>query len=180
MSYFRDSKELEGLLIRFLTSFLESAKGDQASKATQALSAPAVLELHLTDPDVTLSLDLHERTLLSGPAEDATVRLSLEASTLHDVLLDRLDPVQISRPFEEERGSISGRPEALAGLIPLVEPLADHYRTSLADQGREDLLATPEPPQAIVWQSEAPVKPLIGQRRPWQRPKPASRAGSAA
>jgi hypothetical protein len=146
----------------------------------QALSEPAVLELHLTDPDVTLSLDLFERTLLEGPAEHATVWLSLEASTLHDILLDRLDAVQISRPFEEERGSISGRPEALAALIPLVEPLADHYRAGLAEQAREDLLATSEPPQAIVWQSEVPLRPLIGRRRPWQRPKRASEAGGVA
>lgn len=171
MSYFRDSSEVESIYVAFIERFLESSDGERALEASSALTVPAVLNLHLTSPDATLSVDLAERSVVPAAAPEASVQLEIEASALHDILLDRLDPVQISRLFEEDRAAIEGRPEALTGLIKLVGLLARHYPESLAEQRREDLLATPEPPRSTVWRSEGPPKLMIGRRRPWQRPK---------
>jgi hypothetical protein len=95
------------------------------------------------------------------------------------VLLDRLDPVQLSRLYETGRLAFSGAARDLAALIMLAGPMQPHYPASLARRGREDLLSTPMPPTKVAWGSpEEALSPrrVIGRRRAWQRPKRSAEA----
>lgn len=171
MSYFADSAEVETVFGGLFVRFLASEDGERTAELARALPVCAVLEIHLSDPDAVFAVDFAARTVLPAPPEEASVRLAVEASTLHDVLLERLDPVQLSRVFEEDRAALDGAPEALVGCIRVAGLLAQHYPAALDEQGRPDLLTTPVPRRGIVWQSDGPPKLVIGKRRPWQRPK---------
>lgn len=171
MSYFADTCEVEVVFRALFEQFLGSEDGEGVAALATALPVCAVLELHLTDPDVPFAIDFAARTVSRDPAQEASVRLEIEASTLHDVLLGRLDPVQLSRAFEEERAAIEGAPEALVGCIRVAGLLASHYPAVLQGLGRSELLETPRPPNGAVWSSEGPPKLVIGKRRRWQRPK---------
>lgn len=176
MSYFCDAQEATAVYSTFLERFLSSPDGERVSELVATLPGPPVLELRLTEPEVVLSCDFSERRVVAGPAENPSVQLEIEASTLHDVFLERLDPVQLSRPFEEDRAALVGTPEALVGLIGMAGILASHYPESLEEQGRSDLLETPRPPNADIWGSDGPPRRVIGARRPWQRVKGAGAA----
>ena len=95
---------------------------------------------------------------------------------MHDLLLDRLGPVEISRLVEEQRLHLTGAPPALCAAVVLVAQLQPHYEASLRERGREHLLATPLPATGEVWESATKPPPVFGVRRPWQAPKGA-RAG---
>ena len=174
MSYYATSEDLEQELEAFLTAFLGSGDGAQAAEAARALGDSATLTLHLLDPDAVVSIDFLARTVTPGPVEGADVEIEMEADALHDLLLDRLDVVQISQLYETDRVQFAGGTTQLAALVVVAGPLQPHYAASLERRGRQDLLDTPAPPSPIVWgdPSEA-ISPrkLIGQRRPWQRPK---------
>jgi hypothetical protein len=177
MSYYASSQELEQEIVAFLEGFFASGDGQRAAEQARALGDSAVLVLHLVDPDAVVSVDFFAGTVSLGVVESADVEIEMEADALHDILLDRLDPVQTSRLYETDRVRFSGASEHLAALIVLAGPLAPHYAASLQRRGREDLLATPLPPTKVAWGDPAEAlspRPMIGKRRPWQRPKRAA------
>jgi hypothetical protein len=177
MSYFADGDEVRALLTGLFERFLASADGELVRGQVAELPSRPVLDLYVKAPDAVLSIDLASASITHEPAADASIRLEVEADVVHDVLLERLDPVQISRPFEEDRAVIDGTPEALVGLVRVAGLLPPHYRACLLELGRADLLDTPAPENGVIWHSEGPPKRVIGHRRPWQRaktPRPAT------
>jgi hypothetical protein len=179
MSHYAAGDELEAELVAFLETFLASPDGARGAEAARALGESARLVLHLRDPEAVVSVDFLAGTVATEPIEDADVEVDIAADALHDILLDRLDPVQISRLYETDEVRFSGSSRHLAGLIVLAGPLAPHYRASLERRGRQDLLDTPLPPTGIAWADDndpLSPKPMIGKRRPWQRPKRARAA----
>ena len=173
MSYFASGEEVQHELVAFLTAFLTSEEGEQAMAAARGLGDSAVLVLRTVEPETAVSVDLRSGQVALEAPEDADVELELEADALHDILLDRLDPVQISRLYEEDRVTFRGPPPYLAALVAMAGRLQPHYPASLEDRGRGDLLGTPMPPSAVTWGSPEDAlapKRLIGKRRPWQRP----------
>jgi hypothetical protein len=174
VSYYASTDDLQRELVAFLTAFLGSDDGARATEAARALEGGATLALRVLDPDADVSVDFASGRVLLGAADDADVEIEIEADALHDILLERLDAVQISRLYETDRVRFRGSPQHLGGLIVLAGPLGPCYRASLAERGRDDLLGTPPPPTKIEWGSPdealAP-KRVIGRRRAWQRPK---------
>jgi hypothetical protein len=175
MSHFATGAELEQELEAFLTAFLESEDGGRAAEAAQALGDSARLTLRLLDPDAVVSVDFLGRTVAFEAAEGADVEVEMHADDLHDLLLDHLGPVEISRLYETDRVRFTGGTTQLAGLVLVAGPLRPWYARSLEARGRRDLLDTPVPESPIVWgdPTEAISPPrMIGRRRRWQRPKP--------
>jgi hypothetical protein len=175
VSHYADRDELEGELVAFLEAFFASADGERAVSAARAVGDSARVTLHLLDPNAVVAIDFFSGAVSTEPIEDADVELEIAADALHDILLDRLDPVQISRLYETGEVRFAGSYQHLGALILLAGPLAPHYPASLERRGRQDLLDTPLPPTKIAWGDPrealgAPRK-LIGERRPWQRPK---------
>jgi hypothetical protein len=166
---FRDADDVRGVLSAFLERFLASEDGAEASAQSGLLESSAVLELRIVDPDVVLHVDFAARSVADGPAEDAGALAEIPADDLHDLLLDRLGPIEISRLVEEHRVQLEGPPPALAALLVLAGRIQPHYPASLAEQGREDLLATPTPAVGEIWGNDEPPPTLVGVRRPWQR-----------
>jgi hypothetical protein len=174
VSYYATTEELEQELEAFLSAFLASDDGTRAADAARQVGDSAILTLRLLDPDAVVSVDFLARTLVLGPVEGADVEVEMEADALHDLLLDRLGPVEISRLYETDRVRFTGGTTQLAGLVLAAGPLQPYYERSLEARGRTDLLETPAPETPIVWgdPSEATSPPqLIGRRRRWQRPK---------
>ena len=175
MAYFRDGDELGGLLEAFFRSFLASAEGAHAAEQFRRFEeedADTTLRLTTVDPRCELLVDFAARTVVrdpAGPAREPAVEVVMDADTLHDFWLSRLDPVQIAAAQEAGRIEGRGHPLALAALIPIVGALEPHYRQRLEVGGRDDLLATPLPPTKVVWQKEERrTEELIGRGRPWQ------------
>jgi hypothetical protein len=177
MRHYATSADLEQELEAFLRAFLESDDGARAAEAARSLVDSATLTLRLLDPEAVVSVDFLARTVVLEPVEGADVEVEMDADALHDLLLDRLGPVEISRLYETDRVRFTGGTTQLGGLVLAAGPLQPYYARSLAARGRDDLLDTPAPDTPVVWgdPSEA-ISPrkLIGQRRPWQRPKPAA------
>jgi hypothetical protein len=179
MSHFASAEELQHELVAFLTAFLGSEDGARATEAARGLGDSATLVLRTVDPETVVSVDFFGGSVALDAVEGANVEIDLEADALHDVLLDRLDPVQLSRLYETGRLAFSGAARDLAALIMLAGPMQPHYPASLARRGREDLLSTPMPPTKVAWGSpEEALSPrrVIGRRRAWQRPKRSAEA----
>lgn len=176
MSYFADAATLEHELVAFFNAFLGSEDGARANEAARALGDQARLVLRTTDPAAVVSVDFFESSVSLDVAENANIEIALEADILHDILLGRLDPVQVSRMYETDRITFSGAATDLAALIVLAGPLQPHYPASLERRGRTDLLDTPLPERHAVWTTGPNVAPreIINSRRPWQRPKRAA------
>lgn len=168
MTHFASSTELEEELTAFVARFFAARADGQAS------GLPRVL-LRTLDPAAVLTIDFGRGVVERGEVGDSDVVLDVDADALHDVLLDRVDPVQLSRLYETGRVRFSGAPADLSALIVLATPLGAAYAESLRDRGREELLATAPPPAAAVW-GDAPEDrvppPLLRRRRPWQRAAP--------
>jgi hypothetical protein len=179
MSVYADGEELTAQLIAFLEGFLASEDGARACDAARALGAQARLTVRTVDPVAEVSVDFFARGVSAGPMDDANVEIELEADALHDLLLGRLDPVQISRLYETGRLTFAGAATDLAALIVLAGPLQPHYPESLQRRGRDDLLSTPPPETGTVWTTgpDDPPREIISTRRTWQRPRRAARAG---
>ena len=173
MSYFADSREFQDQFEAFLRRFLDSAEGAAARERAAGLAESATLVLHVVDPDLTVAIDFLAATISTQPPPDPDIEIELEAVALHDILLERLDPVQISRLYETDRLLFSGESGNLAALIMLAGPLQPFYAESLRERGRDDLLATPLPETKVTWLDEGPYREVIGKRRPWQRAKKA-------
>jgi hypothetical protein len=168
---YRHSGELHEELSAFLNRFLESDDGAAVVAAAAGLDFPAVLELRVVDPDAAIWIDFRERRMVDRPADAPGATATIEADALHHLLLDHLGPVEISRLAEENRVELEGPPMVLGALLPLTAAIQPHYRASLEERGRGDLLGIPAPPTAEIWESQAPPPSVIGVRRPWQRPR---------
>ena len=175
MSPYRGSDELELELLAFLTRFLESADGATVAGGLAMVDGPAVLELIVREPDAVVHADLKARTVSAGWATEASARVRITSTGLHDLLLDRLGPVEISRLLEEGDLALEGPPPALAGLLLVAEPLRIHYEASLRERGRDDLLSSPLPETGGIWETDVTPPRVFGIRRPWQ-PEKSSRA----
>jgi hypothetical protein len=177
MSVFRDGAEAETVVLAFLQRYLASDDGAAVQAQAGLLDAAPVLELRLVEPDAVVHVDFGARQAARGAApEEPGAVAEIRADDLHDLLLDRLGPVEISRLGEEGRVRLEGPPQALAALLVLAGRIQPHYPASLAEQGREDLLATPAPEVGVMWGNDDPPPHLIGVRRQWQRPKGAAAA----
>jgi hypothetical protein len=173
MSAYADGAELERELEAFLTAFLASEEGTAACAAARSLGEQARLVLRTVDPAAVVSVDFFAAEVASGAFGDANVEIELPADGLHDLLLGRLDPVQISRLYETDQLVFSGSATDLAALVVLAGVLQPYYPESLRRRGRDDLLATPAPERHGVWTSGADAQPraVINSRRTWQRSK---------
>lgn len=175
MSPYRTSDDLATELVAFLERFLASADGAQVAAGLAMIDGPAVLELAVWDPDAIAHVDLKAGVVAVGPAPEPTAAVGITSIGLHNLLLDRLGPVEISRLFEEDDMQLEGPPQALAALLLVAEPLRRHYEESLRERGRDDLLGSEPPEIGGIWESaEAPPR-VFGIRRPWQ-PEKSSRA----
>lgn len=174
MSAFRDADDLRTVLHAFLDRFLASADGGAAAAHAAHLDEPPVLEVRTWEPELVLHVDVAARAVADGPAPAAAAVLEVRADDLHDLLLDRFGPVEISRLNEEERLRLVGSPPALLASLLLAGELQAHYPATLAELGRDDLLGTPQPEVRVIWESATPPPPVFGVRRPWQRAKGAT------
>lgn len=176
MSYYANAHELEEELVATLERFLASDEYRALSRAAadSGANVPSLLA-RTADPRASVTVEFSTGTVASGATGAADVVLELDADALHDILLNRLDPVQISKLYETERVTFKGSAEHLTALILLAGRLQPHYEASLRERGRTDLLETPAPPTRVTWgdPSESP-RPLLHDRRPWQRPKRAA------
>ncbi len=165
MAYFTTAADLADELAASFELFLATAEGRHAAK--QAASGfdvgdglpeePAVLVVTANPATATtLVLGDNARVERSGEQVRAQVRLTADADVLHDVLLENYDAGQIARAVEEKRLSVSGSPWSLDSLIVLAGAFAGSYRRSLEQRGRNDLLQTPAPAPAGVWEVDVP------------------------
>jgi hypothetical protein len=168
------AEELRDDVVATLERFAASPDGEAAAALARDLDRPTVLQLVLHDPDVAVHLDVAAGTVTEGLADAPAATLELDAPDLHDVLLERLGPIEVSRLVEEERLRLVGTPEALAASVVLAARVQPHYEASLRERGREALLDTPRPATREIWESDEPPPRVFGVRRPWQRPKGAA------
>lgn len=165
MTYFSTAAVLAAELAASVDLFLAAEEGRRA--AEQAASGfdvggglpdePMVLVV-TSNPSTAITLVLGEnaRVEVGGEQVRAQVRLTADADALHDLLLEKYDAGQIARAVEERRLTVSGSPWSLDSLIVFAGAFAGAYRRSLEQRGRSDLLQTPEPAPAGVWEVAVP------------------------
>ena len=173
MSPWSDADELQEDVTAFVARFVATPEGVAAAAIAAALGEGLGIELTLYDPDVVFQLDVASGIITRGAREGAAVRVALPAGDMHDLLLDRLGPVEISRLVEEGRLHLKGSPQVLCAAVAAVARLQPHYEASLRERGREHLLATPRPITREIWASAEKSPAMFGVRRPWQAPKKA-------
>ena len=171
MSPWIDAAELQEDVAAFVARFAATSEGVALASIAAALGEGLGIELTLYDPDVVLQLDVANGAITRGASEDAAVRVALPAGDMHDLLLDRLGPIEISRLVEEGRLHLKGSPQVLCAAVAAVARLQPHYEASLRERGREHLLATPAPLTRELWESAEKPPAMFGVRRPWQAPK---------
>lgn len=171
MAYFRDGHDIAAELVAALEAYVSSTEGAaataQAAREFQA-GEEAVVLFETSNPEAAVRLDLRNRTVARGGGA-ATVGLRMDADTMHDLMLDRLDGGQIARAFEEGRLAITGPPWALDALVKISQSVSQCWRQSLEARGRQDLLSAPPPPPAGVWEKyydpEVFVEQIIPERK---------------
>jgi hypothetical protein len=183
MSYYADAQDVERQLTATVSTFVGSPEGhDAIDRLLEAGTKTAALTLRLSDLDLTLSFDFTTGAVsVAPPADGPAVEIEMPSDVLHDLLLDRLDPVQIARLYETDMVRFRGDVAHLGAMVMLGGPLSRHYIATLQAGGRDDLLGTPSPPTQIVWgdPQEAISPPrMIGERRPWQRRRRQDRSAS--
>jgi hypothetical protein len=172
MTYFADAQDLQTELKAFLEDFVRSPAAERACRVARDDGLGRVLALRTNNPSTAVRLDIVGRRVMTAAEKDtAGVDLELEADDLHDLLLNRLGPVEISQLYETDGVQFAGRPEALAAVAVLAGELQPFYPAGLTKRGRADLLQTPERHTRVFWEVSGPPKEVIGRRRPWQRPK---------
>jgi hypothetical protein len=177
---FDDGHDVRRVVAATLSAFLASDDGARVSAAVGELGDSAVLELRTVGPECTVWVDFAARTLLDdAPDHPPVAVVTLEADALHHLLLDQLGPVEISRLAEENRVALEGPPLVLGALLPVVAAVQPHYRSSLEAQGLLRLLDTPAPVVGEIWETDEIAPPVIGVRRPWQRPRSGRATGVA-
>ena len=178
MSYFADADELAESLELVLADFIASPDGATGVKAAMAYCDELRLTIRTSDPEATVSVDFIAATTAREPIPNPTVRLEIQADALHDILMNRLGPVEISSLLERNRVVVEGPPAALGALIVIAGPLQRQYEDSLARHGRRHLLGTPQPAVGEIWHGPDTPGDLIGSRRPWQSARGGSKNGS--
>lgn len=177
MSVYATSADLRAVLREALGRFLTSDGPLRRVAEEAGVETLPVLELHVRDPAIVIHLDVAAGRVLDGPAPHPDAVLDVRADDLHDLLLDRLGPVEISRLVEEGDLHLSGSPAALRAALVLVGEAQPRYAEALRALGRDDLFDTPMPDCGGVWERSTPSPRLLLERRPWQPRKGAS-AGS--
>ncbi|MDX6592536.1 MAG: hypothetical protein QOJ13_1732 [Gaiellales bacterium] len=175
---FLDSAEATEELSAFISRFLESEEGIALGEAAAGLEFPTLLELRVTGPDAVVFVDFAQRRLVDRPDARPGAAATIDADSLHHLLMDQLGPIEISRLAEEGRVHLEGPPLVLGGLLVVCSQIQPHYRASLEERGRQRLLDAPAPVTGAIWKSDLPSPPMFGVRRPWQRPKGEAAAAS--
>lgn len=179
MAYFASGEELQDELVAFLTDFVGSDDGRRAAEGAREYADSAGLLLRTVDPSTVVSVDFLGGQVSREEMPDADVEIELGADDLHNILLHRLGPVEISALIEDDHVTYSGDPTKLGGLFLLAGPMQPYYPASLERRGRHDLLETPEPPTRRIWESRGEIRPMYGVPRPWQRQKGPKRTSPA-
>ncbi len=179
MAFFGGGEEVRDELVAFLTDFVRSDEGGRAADAAREYTDSVVLVLHTVDPSAAVSVDFMAGDVTPTAVADADIELQLEGDQLHNILMHRLGPVEISALIEDERIAYTGDSSKLAGLFMLAGKLQPFYPRSLERRGRRDLMDTPTPPTRRIWQVEGGYKPMYGMPRPWQRQKSPKRTAPA-
>jgi len=165
MSYFQSAEDLAAELEATLRLFLGTDRGREAAVDAAAgfdqgdgLPDEPLVVVVTSDPATATTLVLGEnpRVESGGESLPAQVQFTADANALHDLLLENFDAGQIARAIEEKRLGVSGPPWSLDALIVLAGAFAGSYRSSLEGRGRTDLLNTPTPPPAGVWDVAVP------------------------
>lgn len=171
MTIFASGRELRSEIVSFVSDFLESDPGKQIVQRARSFAESVTLTLQTRDPETTVSVDFVSGEILQAATDAADVHVEIYGDDLHNLMMDRLGPVEISQLSETGRLQVSGTPEALAALVLIATEAQPYYPSSLRRRGRVDLLDTSSPPSATVWGIDGPPPPLIESRRPWQRVK---------
>lgn len=163
------SDELEAVLVAFLTDFVASQACDRVAPRARELTADGSFVVRTREPEVEVTVDILQRSVTRGGVAAPAAHVELDATDLHNLMLDRLGPVEISQLNETGKIAVEGKPDTLAALVMIAAVAQPHYPASLERIGRHDLLDTPAPPTAGTWHVEGPLPRLIETRRPWQR-----------
>lgn len=165
MSYFKDAEDLTEELAAAFELFLATDDGRNAAERAASgfdqgdglPTEPQVLVV-TTDPTSATTLVFGEKARFDRVGGDtpAQVQFSADANALHDLLLENYDAGQIARAVEEKRLGVSGPPWSLDALIVVAGVFAGFYRRSLEQRSRTDLLDTPKPPPAGIWEVPVP------------------------
>lgn len=165
MSYFSTADDLSKELVASFELFLATDEGRRAAELADSgfdlgdgLPEEPTVVVVTSRPTTTTTLVLgKEARVEAGREQDrAQVRMDADADALHDLLMENYDAGQIARAVEENRLSVSGPPWSLDALIVLAGAFAGCYRRSLEQRGRTDLLETPVPAPAGVWEVPVP------------------------
>jgi len=165
MSYFRNADEAAAELGAAFEFFLSHEDGRRAAAVAAAgfdqgdgLPDEPTVVVVTSEPSTALTLVLGEsaRVETGGDEISSQVKFTADASALHDLLLENYDAGQIARAVEEKRIQVSGPPWSLDALITLAGAFAGSYRSSLERRGRTDLLNTPAPAPAGIWEVPVP------------------------
>jgi hypothetical protein len=165
VSYFRSAEDVFAELAAAFEFFLSREDGRQAAADAASgfdqgdgLPDEPTVVLITSNPSTALTLILGENARVeAGGAEiSAQVQFRADASSLHDLLLETYDAGQIARAVEEKRIQVSAPPWSLDALITLAGTFAGSYRNSLEQRGRTDLLNTPAPAPAGIWEVAVP------------------------
>jgi hypothetical protein len=165
LSYFKNADDLSAELAASFDLFLSTEEGRRAAGLAAAgfdlgdgLPEEPMVVVVTSNPSTTTTLVLGENAHVEVGGEDipAQVRMTADADALHDLLMENYDAGQIARAVEEHRLSVPGPPWSLDALIVLAGAFGGFYRRSLEQRGRTDLLETPPPPPAGVWEVAVP------------------------
>jgi hypothetical protein len=165
VSYFGNAEDVYQELAATFELFLSEPAGREAALAASdgfdrgdGLPEEPIVVVMTSDPATSLMLILGENARVKRGGQDlaAQVQVTADASSLHDLLLENYDAGQIARAVEEKRIKVSGPPWSLDALIVLAGALEGFYRRSLEQRGRTDLLTTPAPPAAGIWEVPIP------------------------
>jgi hypothetical protein len=163
---FASAEDLETPLVGALQGFLDSRSGEQATAAVRDLDAGSVIAIRVSDPDTDVWVDFEAGT--AGLAEPSAwaAELIIDGDSIHHLALNQLAPVQVARAVEEHRLDASGSFEILLALVGSLDVLGEHWRASLRECGRENLLEVPAPPAAETYSVDTGLQ-RQGHKPPW-------------
>jgi hypothetical protein len=168
VSVYADGETLTAELQAAVARFFAEWPGPVSVSDVGAERHRLVVALRIHHPDAEVVIDLDAKTVsLGAPGERPSLELDVDADLLHHTLLGNLDPVQICRGVEEHRVHGEGDAETLATLIVAAGQFAPHYRASLEERGRRELLDAAAP-ETGVWEKPGPFQVHVGTKRAWQ------------
>jgi hypothetical protein len=142
MPYFGDESELSDLLEGFFDSFFAAEGEAVAAKLADEVEDELTLRLTTVEPttETVISLTGGGRLQAEQAGGEATLELTIDADMLHEFWLGQVSSVQLARAYETGELQGTGPPVLLAYLAPVIAAMAPHYRHSLEERHREDLL----------------------------------------